>query len=129
MLWGWHAKHQATVKQHEKWQYQYRFKLRLAHENFDADLTQEDIPPLPPGKTTVDVIADFLRLMSVFILTTVQEKAAQAITKRDIKWCLTVPAQWTPKARAAMHRAAVLAGIVKVGEYPRNPVVVLTFTH
>jgi hypothetical protein len=117
-LWGWTARYQATTQVAEPWQHQYRFKLRLANKNMDENhAASEDIPPLPPGKTTVDVIADYLRAIATYALEPINAQALSAggetITFKDIKWCLTVPAQWSMAARSAMHTAAKMAGMVR----------------
>ena len=107
-LWGWSASNKATKKVYQPWQYQYRFKLRLA----DSHKDDPNIPPLPPGKTYLHVIADYLRIMRMHIQQVIS-KTGQITGAQDIKWCLTVPAQWSQKARADMHKAAEMAGMIR----------------
>ncbi len=119
-LWGWEAVVAAAQNKYEPWQYQTRFKLRLAQPRFDdAAGAADEIPPLPPGKTTIQVIADYLHLISAFALEYMSRRTPQPLTNRDIKWCLTIPAIWSMAARTAMHTAAKQAGMVR-GDGPDN---------
>lgn len=81
------------------------FKLRL----YDPTLDVED---LPKGLSLVEVISDFLRGMSSHILCELQQKHGRNVCKRDIKWCITVPALWEECHRQSMEDCAEMAGLV-----------------
>lgn len=115
-LWGWPALLEAgSCKDMQPWQYQTRFKLRLVgcDESNDANM-----PPLHPSHTAEKLIVDYLRCMKDFIIKTVSASAIINLAPTDLKWCLTVPAQWSPEARRATYQAAVKAGLVRD---PNNP--------
>ena len=109
-LWGWSAfKAAAENKNQKPWQYQHRFKLHLA-----GGLGQHQLPPLPPGKTAEDVMADFLRLLARFALAKITSlNVLGQVTARDAQWSLTVPATWDQASRAAMERIAQTAGLIR----------------
>jgi hypothetical protein len=121
--WGWKARLRAmdpviakTAKA-QSWQYQFRFKLRLAGHTEHND---PNMPPLPEGCTSEDVIATYLRQMSAFALENFSKGIMGGIKMSEVKWCLTVPAQWSQPLRVAMYRAAQKAGMIKNPDEPDN---------
>jgi hypothetical protein len=97
--------------------YQYRFKLRLAWQRERNDF---NIPNLPPGKSTQDVITDYMQALSSSALTQISQKIPGGVVMRDIKWCITVPANWGQSARTVMYRAAQLSGMIRPDDGPDN---------
>ena len=89
-----------------------RFKLHLASKEELARSGQR-APPLPPGKTAMDVISDFLRLISTHAMDHVRQQIGAHLTESDVQWCVTVPAMWTDKGKQSMAEAAQLAGMIK----------------
>ncbi|GIQ87175.1 heat shock protein 70 family protein [Kipferlia bialata] len=75
---------------------------------------------LPPGLDVVDVIGDYLRFMAQHVAEIVASKyEASGLTLDNVKWCLTVPAMWTPKAKSQMRQAAHRAGMIPDYDCPR----------
>ena len=75
------------------------------------------IPRLPPGKSVVDVIADFLRYLFQCATKYIQETHANGPTlwnsvQRSIDYVLSHPNGWGGKEQAQMRRAAVLARLI-----------------
>ena len=117
-LWGWPARIQAMkAPDQTPGQHQHRFKLHLAGKHEYSSLT--NLPPLPDGKAEIDVIADFLHLISRFALDTINNTGA-AVQMKNVKWCLTVPATWDQSARVKMEEAAVKAGMIANADGPDN---------
>ncbi|RUP46438.1 hypothetical protein BC936DRAFT_146954 [Jimgerdemannia flammicorona] len=83
--------------------YYSKFKLYL-----DEKVMRSSLPPLPPGKTSVHLIADYLREMHKYVLT----KIPNSISRDQIRYCLTIPASWSPDAKRAMREAAILGELV-----------------
>lgn len=108
-LWGWPArKASIETSRQEPWQHQHRFKLHLANNHLNQAL-----PPLPPGKTAEDVIADFLRLMSKYAIDQIRKRAVvDQLQVKDVQWCITVPATYDQAARVTMEQIAMRAGLV-----------------
>ena len=90
-----------------------RFKLHLRHDG----LQESDLKPLPPGKTVVDVIADFLAYLfkcaKTYIVETHPngESLWKSIGDR-VDVVLSHPNGWEGVQQSQMRRAAVMAGLV-----------------
>ncbi|PCH36688.1 hypothetical protein WOLCODRAFT_20691 [Wolfiporia cocos MD-104 SS10] len=95
------------------------FKLHLCPETLDAD---EDLrartPPLPAGKTVVDVFADFLRYLfecaREFIVENEKPNGERfwSSVQGQIEFVLSHPNGWEGAQQAKMRRAAIQAGLV-----------------
>ena len=80
-----------------------------------------NVSPLPPNKTVVDVFADFLRYLMRCAATYIQEREAGGIQlwsslKDEIHFVLSHPNGWEGKEQSQMRQAVVKAGLV-----PDNP--------
>ncbi|KAG2198766.1 hypothetical protein INT47_010552 [Mucor saturninus] len=89
----------------------YLFKLHL-HED-----TRDGIPDLPEGKTVTQVIADYLRYLHTHICSEMKRNLGTKVEneeklKSSIRYCITVPALWSSKAKSVMRQATILAGII-----------------
>lgn len=81
------------------------FKLHLDESN------AVNIPPLPPGVTVLQAISDYLRELFKFSFG-MMKKSLGHVDESSLRFCLTVPAVWTEKAKITMREAAIQAGIV-----------------
>lgn len=75
-----------------------------------------DLPPLPPGKTAVSVLSDFMRYLFQCTQTFIQEKEPSgeslwASVRNDIEFILTHPNGWEGAQQTQIREAAVLAGL------------------
>ncbi|CAO3594369.1 unnamed protein product [Absidia cylindrospora] len=87
-----------------------RFKLHL-----DENL---DLPPLPDGLTALDCITDYLEAFHAHVTGELQRGFASNYDQSKFRYCLTVPAMWSDKAKATMREAAIRAGIVNRWDHP-----------
>ncbi|KAI7872961.1 hypothetical protein BDF14DRAFT_1716777 [Spinellus fusiger] len=87
-----------------------RFKLYL-DENIHLE-------PLPNGLTALEVITDYLEAFHAHVSADLQRGFASNYDQSKFRYCLTVPAMWTDKAKAIMREAAVRAGIVNRWDHP-----------
>jgi len=76
-----------------------------------------NVPPLPPKKTVVDVIADFLRYLLHCAASYIQDTYPNGPTiwttlKDDVHFVLSHPNGWEGKEQSQMRLAAVKAGLV-----------------
>ncbi|CAM6124258.1 unnamed protein product [Calypogeia fissa] len=80
---------------------------------FKLWLYDETLQDLPTGLPLLKVITDFLREMSAHILTELRHKHGRNVNKRNIQWCITIPALWEEYQRQVMEDSAELAGLVQ----------------
>ncbi|CAM6123583.1 unnamed protein product [Calypogeia fissa] len=133
--WGWEAyvqygellkksgnSHQLDGKQ---FHFITRFKLALAGANSYGESYS-----LPPGFKAESVIADYLHQLSVVVEVELRSKYGDHISRKDIQWCLTVPAIWEDLAKQQMKRCAERAGLVfgpsnTYGEASPHPIIIV----
>ena len=85
----------------------------------------EKIPPLPEGKTVVQVFADFLRYLHQCARTYIEESNLNGpnMWKRlepTIEYVLSHPNGWEGGQQALMRKAAILAGFIPDTEAGRS---------
>lgn len=79
-------------------------------------LKNDKLPPLPSGKTPIDVTADYLIQLRKALRIQLQKILGEAVYNRhedSIHYYLTVPAIWNDAGKAATKRAAIQAGLVR----------------
>jgi hypothetical protein len=94
-----------------------RFKLHLRPNAQSSGYVSNKIPPLPRGKSAVDIFADFLRYLHRCARTFIQETHANGIelwqTFEDrTEFILTHPNGWEGAHQSMMRTAAVQAGLI-----------------
>jgi len=77
----------------------------------------ENVPPLPPNKSVVNVFADFLRYLLECASSYIQETHPSGVDlwkahKNEIHFVLSHPNGWEGKEQSQMRQAAVEAGLV-----------------
>lgn len=74
-----------------------------------------NLPPLPPGKSEIDVAADYLFKLRQAIRAQLQKALGEVFTReeRNIRYYLTVPAIWNDAGKAATRTAAIQAGFLR----------------
>ncbi|CAA7263131.1 unnamed protein product [Cyclocybe aegerita] len=101
----------------EGWMKAEWFKLHLRPRTTSAAHVSEKIPPLPRGKTAVDVFADFLQYLHKCAQSYIEETHANG----PELWCsledrtdfvLTHPNGWEGGQQGLMRKAALMAGLV-----------------
>lgn len=87
------------------------FKLQLAL----SGNTPLAFPPLPPGKSEIDVAADYLFHLQQAIRNQLQKTLGAAFDgeEHNIRYYFTVPASWNDAAFAALRAAALQAGFLR----------------
>ena len=97
--------------------YQHRFKLRLRPQTMKLQMNGMRLPPLPKGKTAVQVFGDYLgylfRCTKNFIVDTHANGASlwRAI-EEDLQLVLSHPNGWEGAQQTKMRRAAVYGGLI-----------------
>ncbi|GLB37868.1 putative ATP binding [Lyophyllum shimeji] len=93
------------------------FKLHMRPRAIYGENASNEIPPLPPGKTVVDIFADFMRYLYTCAKTFIQESHPNGVTlwstlERNIDYVLSHPNGWHGAQQQQMRRAAVLASLI-----------------
>ncbi|KAJ8585555.1 hypothetical protein M405DRAFT_745130 [Rhizopogon salebrosus TDB-379] len=91
------------------------WKLHLRAKHLaSSHIREDDIPPLPKGKSAVQVLADFLRYLFQCARTYIQESHLNLwrSIQNSIEFVLTHPNGWEGPQQQQIRRAAELAGLV-----------------
>ncbi|KAL1978103.1 hypothetical protein VTN31DRAFT_962 [Thermomyces dupontii] len=90
------------------------FKLQLMMSG-NTYIDPINLPPLPPGKSEIDVAADYLFKLRQAMRSQLQKTLGEVFNReeRNIKYFLTVPAIWNEAAKAATRAAAIQAGFLR----------------
>lgn len=90
------------------------FKLQLMLSG-NTYIDPINLPPLPPGKSEIDVAADYLFKLRQAVRNQLQKTLGEVFSReeRNIRYYLTVPAIWNDAGKAATRAAAVQAGFLR----------------
>ncbi|KAG9202425.1 hypothetical protein G6514_004401 [Epicoccum nigrum] len=90
------------------------FKLQLMLSG-NTYIDPINLPPLPPGKSEIDVAADYLFHMRQAMRNQLQKTLGEVFNReeRNIRYYLTVPAIWNDAGKAATRAAAIQAGFLR----------------
>ncbi|KAI9277780.1 hypothetical protein BY458DRAFT_538829 [Sporodiniella umbellata] len=73
--------------------------------------------PLPLNLTATDIISDYLQKLYTYVKTYMSQKGFSRDFDTKARFCLTVPAMWSDKAKQAMRQAAINAGIISSSDH------------
>lgn len=90
------------------------FKLQLMLSG-NTYIDPINLPPLPPGKSEIDVAADYLFKLRQAMRAALQKALGEVFNReeRNIRYYLTVPAIWNDAGKAATRNAAIQAGFLR----------------
>lgn len=97
------------------------FKMHLLSKS-KSYLDTSRLPPLPPGKSAIDVAADYLFQLRRAMCVQLKKYLGETVftcEEANIHYFLTVPAIWDETAKAATRTAAVKAGFLPFKDYNR----------
>ncbi|KAI9308397.1 hypothetical protein BJ944DRAFT_260306 [Cunninghamella echinulata] len=86
-----------------------QFKLFL-------DESLNEVLKVPEGFKAVEIIADYLREFHAHVAQEMRKGFAHQFEGR-YRYCLTVPAMWTDRAKQIMREASILAGIINKDDH------------
>jgi hypothetical protein len=94
-----------------------RFKLHLRPNAQSSDHVSNTIPPLPRGKSVIDIFADFLQYLHQCARTYIEETHANGVQlwqtlENRTEFVLTHPNGWEGAQQSMMRTAAVRAGLI-----------------
>ena len=94
-----------------------RFKLRLRPRSMPTELQSSKLTPLPPGKTVVQVLADFMAYLMKCTEDFIKDTHPNILPgwnnmRKGARYILGHPNGWEGQQQVKMRRAAILAGLV-----------------
>ncbi|KAG0231428.1 hypothetical protein BGW42_000255 [Actinomortierella wolfii] len=87
-----------------------KFKTRL-DEN-------ADLPPWTHPISVSEAISDYLKAMHEYSAEIIEQQIANKFTHKSFRYCLTVPAMWSDRAKGTMRQAAIQAGLIRHDDHP-----------
>ncbi|KAH7283572.1 hypothetical protein KP509_34G014100 [Ceratopteris richardii] len=94
----------------------HNFKLYLAPKDSEMAV----VPHLPGNLTPEKLTVDYLRCLSDYIMEELNGAMRNDLSKKDVQWCLTVPAIWDEKAKQLMRCYAEKAGMIQGPDSPKG---------
>ena len=94
-----------------------------------SHIADDDLPPIPFGKSAVDVLADFMRYLSHCTQKYIEDSHGTNLWKSvesHIQYVLTHPNGWEGPQQKQIRRAATLAGLVSNSPESQDRVHLLT---
>ncbi|KAG0262584.1 hypothetical protein BGZ95_003994 [Linnemannia exigua] len=107
--WGCNSKLKKGVQKSEYIQL-YKFKTHLDEK--------AKLPPWTSPITVPDAIADYLKAFHDYAAGEIEQQLGKRFTRESFRYCLTVPAMWSDKAKDIMRRAAIQAGLIRESDKP-----------
>ncbi|KAF9437619.1 Heat shock 70 kDa protein 12A [Entomortierella beljakovae] len=107
--WGWKSKLKMETPAASKYTQLYKFKPYL-----DESVNLEpwsDIVSVPTA------IADYLRAFHDYVAGKILSQFGPSFSRRSFRYCLTVPAIWSDKAKDVMRKAAIEAGLISESDH------------
>ncbi|KAF5354269.1 hypothetical protein D9756_006964 [Leucocoprinus leucothites] len=104
-----------TLAEESQWAKAEWFKLHLRPKTRTTDFLDDEIPPLPPGKSVVDVLADYLRYLNQCARIYIEEThidGASLLTSGRVEFILSHPNSWEGAQQSLMRSAAIQAGLI-----------------
>ncbi|KAI8391423.1 uncharacterized protein BYT42DRAFT_556812 [Radiomyces spectabilis] len=108
--WG-NAARTSVRKTNDKHHHFRQFKL------YYDEVMSEHLKPLPEGFDHMKLSADFLRKLHDHAAYEIS-KAFGSFPPERYRYCLTVPAIWSDKAKSEMREVAKLAGLINEDDHP-----------
>ncbi|KAF9580783.1 hypothetical protein BGW38_002429 [Lunasporangiospora selenospora] len=105
--WGWNAKLQAA-----------RSKDNVILQKFKLQLDEDYCLQHPGFKIdTVQAIADYLEPFHEYVTEAILKGFGDGFSSDKFRYCLTVPAMWSDKAKNAMRQAAIRANLIRESDH------------
>ena len=98
----------------------FRWKLHLCPKHLASSINSDDgLPPLPPGKSAVDVLTDFIKYLFHCAKTYIQEHHLAftwSTIEHTIEYIFTHPNGWEGVQQQLYRRAIQRAGLISTPE-------------
>ncbi|KAF9102111.1 hypothetical protein BGX27_011175 [Mortierella sp. AM989] len=112
VAWGWKAKMEAlkpTARHHTLLS---PYMLHLGENPLEIDIT------------VLKAISDYLAAFHEYVVREAMRESAKNFQKDHFRYCLTVPAMWSDKAKNLMRLAAIKAQLIEETDHPDRLMVI-----
>ncbi|KAF9275437.1 hypothetical protein BGZ88_002332 [Linnemannia elongata] len=110
VAWGWRAKMEALRPSARHHTLLSRYKLHL-NENHQPS-------PLDVDISVLEAISHYLEAFHEYVVGEILRGFAKNCQRDHLRYCLTVPAMWSDRAKNVMRQAAVKANLIKDTDHP-----------
>ncbi|KAF9082751.1 hypothetical protein BGX23_012104 [Mortierella sp. AD031] len=110
VAWGWRAKMETLKPTARHHTLLYQYKLHL-DENQQSS-------PLDVDITVLEAISHYLAAFHEYVVGEIMRGFAKNFQRDHFRYCLTVPAMWSDRAKNVMRQAAVKANLIKDTDHP-----------
>ncbi|KAF9366694.1 MAG: hypothetical protein J3Q66DRAFT_322754 [Benniella sp.] len=110
VAWGWRAKMETLKPTARHHTLLYQYKLHLDENQQSAPL---DVPI-----TVLEAISHYLDAFHEYVVGEIMRGFAKNFQRDHFRYCLTVPAMWSDRAKNVMRQAAVKARLIKETDHP-----------
>ncbi|KAG0380570.1 hypothetical protein BGX24_007257 [Mortierella sp. AD032] len=110
--WGWKSKLEMESPSGSKYTQISQYKPYL-DENVGLS-PWNNIVPLQ------DAISDYLHALHEYAAEKILQEFGPSITRKSFRYCLTVPAMWSDKAKDVMRKAAIRANLITESDHPER---------
>ncbi|KAG0311166.1 Heat shock 70 kDa protein 12A [Dissophora globulifera] len=108
--WGWKSKLEMESPSSSQYTQLYQYKPYL-DENLDMKAWTNPV-------SVPDAISDYLYSLHEYAADKILQEFGPSYSRRKFRYCLTVPAMWSDKAKDVMRQAAIRANIITEADHP-----------
>ncbi|KAF9437616.1 hypothetical protein BGZ76_011870 [Entomortierella beljakovae] len=108
--WGWRSKLKMESPAASRYTQLYKFKPYL--DESVALTTWENNVTIPTA------ISDYLNALNEYAAGKILQQFGPSYSKKSFRYCLTVPAIWSDKAKDVMRKAAIKANLISEYDHP-----------
>ncbi|KAG0243097.1 Heat shock 70 kDa protein 12A [Actinomortierella wolfii] len=106
--WGWDAKLPRGPTKSDYIQL-YKYKIQL---------DEMAVLPWVHHISVSEAISDYLKAIHEYSAGVIEQQIGNRFTRTSFRYCLTVPAMWSDRAKDTMRQAAIQAGLITQDDHP-----------
>ncbi|KAF9090560.1 hypothetical protein BGX27_002222, partial [Mortierella sp. AM989] len=110
--WGWKSKLKMESPEASQYLQLYQYKPHL-DENLALARWKDPV-------TVPDAISDYLRAIHDYVAEKILQEFGKSYSRHSFRYCLTVPAMWSDRAKDVMRKAAIRANLVTESDHPNR---------
>ncbi|KAF9170537.1 hypothetical protein BGX21_004862 [Mortierella sp. AD011] len=108
--WGWKSKLLMDTPAASKY-----IQLQQYKPHLDENLT---LASWTDKVSVPDAISGYLRALHEYVAEKILQEFGRSFSRKNFRYCLTVPAMWSNKAKDVMRKTAIRAGLITAVDHP-----------